>query len=71
MEDKVACYFVFPEYGRAVALRPGDVLFFNPLHYHCLSERTLEYMDEDLHVTSFYMKSSQIGLNDNDIPVEE
>ena len=31
----------------------------------------MEYMDEDLHVTPFYMKSSQIGLNDNDIPVEE
>ena len=27
MEDKVACYFEFPEYGRAVALRSGDVLF--------------------------------------------
>lgn len=71
IDDKVCCHFIFPEYGIAVALRPGDILFFNPLHYHCLSDRTIEYKDEDVYVTSFYMKSSQVGLNDNDIALPE
>jgi len=61
----VACYFCFPEYGLAVALRPGDVLIFNPLHYHCLSQRTEDYRDEDIFVTSFYMKAKQLGGNYN------
>ena len=64
-------YFLFPDYGIAVAMRPGDVLFFNPLHYHCLSERCKEYNDEKVFVTSFYMKTSQLRLNDNDIPLSE
>ena len=28
MDDEIACHFMFPEYGIAIALRPGDVLFF-------------------------------------------
>ena len=71
MNDNIACHFLFLEYGIAVAMRPGDVLFFNPLHYHCLSERCIEYIDEKVFVTSFYMKTSQLGLNDNDIPLSE
>ena len=67
LDDNVCCHFVFPEYGVAIALRPGDILFFNPLHYHCLSDRTMDYMNEDVYVTSFYMKSSQLGLNNIDI----
>jgi hypothetical protein len=69
IDNKVCCHFIFPEYGTAVALRPGDILFFNPLHYHCLSDKTVDYIDQDVYVSSFYMKSAQIGLNDNDIPV--
>ena len=71
MDEKICCHFVFPLYGKAVALRPGDMLFFNPLHYHCLSDRTLEFEEEKVYVTSFYMKSAQLGLNDNDIEVSE
>ncbi len=61
----VAVYFCFPEQGIAVALRPGDILFFNPLHHHCLSQRTSEYRNEEVYVTSFYVKSSEMGGNDN------
>ena len=71
MDDEIACHFMFPEYGIAIALRPGDVLFFNPLHYHCLSERNILYADEKVFVTSFYLKAAQIGLNDNDIGLSE
>ena len=66
----IAYYFCFPEWGRFVAIRPGDVLFFNPLHFHCLSERTSAYHDEKVYVTSFYLKTSQIGLNDNSIDID-
>lgn len=61
----VAIYFCLPESGVSIALRPGDVLFFNPLYYHCISQRTEEYICDDIYVTSFYMKTGQISGNDN------
>ena len=36
-EEDVAFHFVFPEYGKAVPMRHGDVLFFNPSVVHCAS----------------------------------
>jgi mannose-6-phosphate isomerase class I len=33
-------YFCFPRLGLAVPLRPGDVLFFNPLEPHCYVPHT-------------------------------
>jgi hypothetical protein len=67
---KVAVYFCFPEHNIGVALRPGDILFFNPLHHHCLSQRTEHYRLEDVYVTSFYIKTAEIGGNDNSIPLK-
>jgi hypothetical protein len=67
-EYPVALYFCFPEHGVAVALRPGDVMFFNPREYHCVSQRTNEYKDEQVFVTSFYLKAAQVSLNNNSIP---
>jgi hypothetical protein len=67
----IAVYMCFPEQGIAVALRPGDVIFFNPQYYHCVSGRTVDYYAEKVHLTSFYMKSMQLGLNDNSIPFEQ
>ena len=49
----------------AIALRPGDVLFFNPLQKHCLSQRTLHYLDEKLYCSAFYLTTKQISGNDN------
>ena len=63
----VALYFCLPEFGVSVAFRPGDVLFFNPLYYHCISQRTEEYLCDEIYVTSLYMKTGQIGGNDNSI----
>jgi hypothetical protein len=71
MELPPAVFFCFPEHGQAIALRPGDVLFFNPREYHCISQRTKEYKDEKVYVTSFYLKTSQISLNDNSINCNE
>jgi hypothetical protein len=63
----IAAYMCFPLQGVAVGLRPGDILFFNPQYHHCVSGRTYEYALEKVHVTSFYMKTMQIGLIDNSI----
>jgi hypothetical protein len=37
--DEIALYFTFPTLGLAVALRPGDILYFNPTIYHSVSSR--------------------------------
>lgn len=68
---EVANYFCFPESGVAVALRPGDVLFFNPLHYHCASQRLETYANEKIFLTALYLKNKQITRNDNKIPISE
>jgi hypothetical protein len=64
-------HFVFPEYGIAIAMRPGDHLLFNPLHYHCLAEKEVHYNDRDVFVTSFYLKTAVVCKNDNSIPLTE
>lgn len=69
IDMEVAVHFCFPEQNVAVALRPGDVLFFNPLYHHCLSQRTVKYANEEVYATSFYIKSGQISGNDNSIPM--
>jgi hypothetical protein len=69
LNQLVAVYFCFPELNIAIGLRPGDVLYFNPLHHHCVSQRTEDYKDGEIFVTSFYIKTSQISLNDNEIPI--
>lgn len=63
----IAVYFVFPEYGVAVALRPGDQLIFNSRHYHCVSMREQVYKESEVYVTTFYMKTAVVGQNDNRI----
>jgi hypothetical protein len=70
MDMPVAVYFCIPVRNLAIALRPGDVIIFNPLEYHCISQRTEHYRTEEVFITSFYFKTMQIGLNDNSIPHE-
>jgi hypothetical protein len=65
--DDVICYFVFPRYGMAVPLRPGDILIFNPREYHCISSRVSE--DDDIYCLSLYLKSAVVGLSDNSLPL--
>ena len=61
--DDVVAYFAFPRLGIAVPLRPGDVLFFNPNEPHCVSSRAKN--ENDVYCVSLYLKSSNIGLNNN------
>lgn len=67
MDQEVAMYFCFPTEGVAVALRPGDVLMFNPVFYHCASQRCDFYKLEDIFLTSLYLKNKQLSRNENEL----
>ena len=67
MEAEVSNYFTFAEEGIAVALRPGDMLLFNPLYHHCLSSRTSNYKNKDVFCLSLYLKTAVVGGNDNSV----
>jgi hypothetical protein len=69
MEANICNYFTFAEQGIAVALRPGDMLIFNPLYHHCLSSRTAWYENDDVFCLSLYLKTAVVGQNDNRLPM--
>lgn len=69
-EQPIAVYFVFPELGIAVGLRPGDQLLFNPLYYHSVSTKNFAIYNNPVFVTSFYLKTAIVGQNDNDKAIE-
>jgi hypothetical protein len=68
MEAEVCNYFSFAEQGITVALRPGDMLLFNPLYQHCLSSRTSFYKQNDVFCLSLHLKTAVVGGNDNSLP---
>ncbi len=62
-DDRIVCYFVFPQIGIGVALQPGDILMFNPQGPHCIS---LRYNTNDnIYCISSYLKIRVVGLNYN------
>ena len=61
--QNVVAYFAFPRLGIAIPLRPGDILFFNPKEWHCVSSRCDN--DEEIFCMSLFLKSANIGKNDN------
>ena len=65
MDAEISNYFAFPEEGISVALRPGDMLIFNPLYRHCLSSRTSGFEEKDVFCLSLYLKTAVVGGNDN------
>jgi len=65
-DSEIAQYFCFPTLGFAVALRPGDVLLFNPRVHHCLSDKSPQYADDRVHVTTMYLKLGHVSGNDVD-----
>ena len=67
-DSKICCYFCLPGVNTMIALRPGDVLFFNPLQKHCLSQRTIDYLDEKLYCSAFYLTTKQVSGNNNTKP---
>ena len=59
--------FCFPTIGVAVPLCPGDYLLFNARIPHCISSRCK--VEEDIIVTSIYLKTAVVGMNNNDLPL--
>ena len=70
-EDPVIKYFVFGEYGVAVALRPGDILIFNALVYHSISSCTTIANSMNVFSLSLYTKTMVVAGNNNDTPLSE
>jgi len=66
-----AHYFAFPEFGVAVAIRPGDVLLFNPKYYHCCSKKNPVFNGKRVHCTSWYLKTKVVGGNDRNAEISE
>jgi hypothetical protein len=66
-DDDVVVYFCFPTIGVAVPLRPGDYLLFNAKIPHCVSSRCR--FDDEIVVTSMYLKTAIVGMNNNDLPL--
>ena len=69
MNDHIVQYFCFPTYAFCVAMKPGDVIIFNPNIYYCLSKKTQYYENIDVYPAIMYMKASQLGRNNNSIPL--
>ena len=63
------CYFTFPTLGLAIALRPGDILNFNPQVYHSVS--SLCDPKQNIWCASLYLKNAVVGGNDNSLPLTE
>ena len=66
-KDSIVAYFCFPRLGMAVALRPGDILIFNPNEYHSVSSRCRN--EDEIYCSSMYLKTAVVSLNDNSIPL--
>jgi hypothetical protein len=67
IDDAVVVYFCFPTLSVAVPLRPGDYLMFNSLVPHCIFSRCNNR--DDVIVLSMYMKTSVVGMNNNELKI--
>ena len=66
-QHAIVAYFCFPRLGVAVPLRPGDILIFDPCEPHCVSSRCRH--DDNIYCLSLYLKTANVGLNDNSYPL--
>ena len=55
LDSPIVHHFCFLEAGRAVAMRNGDILLFNPTKYHCMSKKEKIVDNNDVYVNSFYL----------------
>ena len=62
-KDTIVSYFSFPSLGIAVAMRPGDLIIFDPTLPHCISSRCNN--DDRIYCISLYLKTRVVGLNNN------
>jgi hypothetical protein len=66
-KETYVVYFCFPTLGVAVPLRPGYYLMFNSLVPYCISSRCNN--KDDVIVLSMYMKTSVVGMNNNELEI--
>ncbi len=69
VDDDTIVYFCFPTLGVAVPLQPGDFLIFNSLIPHCVSSQCEQA--DDVYIVAMYLKSSVVGLNNNQLPLDD
>lgn len=61
-----AHHFIFPTFGLAIQLRPGDHFFFNPLFIHGCSAKLPEYQQSNVSLMAFYLKAACVDGHDAD-----
>jgi hypothetical protein len=61
--SEVVNYFCFPTHGVCVALKPGDLLLFNPKVSHCIS--SICNPKDEVFCISMYSKTAVVSQNDN------
>ena len=64
-KDRIMSYFCFPSIGTAVAMRPGDLIIFDPTLPHCISSRCNN--NDNIYCISLYLKTRVVGLNNNQL----
>jgi hypothetical protein len=65
--DRIVCFFAFPQIGIAVPLQPGDILMVNSQEPHCIFLHCNK--DDNVYCISSYLKTQVVGLNDNSVKV--
>ncbi|GFH48503.1 hypothetical protein CTEN210_04979 [Chaetoceros tenuissimus] len=66
-EADIVTYFCFPDQGRAIALRAGDILVFNSAdELHCSSSNSEAFSNETVFNCSMYLKTNVLAGNNNE-----
>jgi len=63
MEDRIICYFAFPQIELAVAIQHGEFLLFNPQEPNSIF--SLCEAEDKIYVISSYLKTAVVGGHDN------
>lgn len=61
-----AHHFIFPTFGLAIILRPGDHFLFNPLFVHGCSAKLPSYKQSNVSLMAFYLKAACVDGHDGD-----
>jgi hypothetical protein len=69
VDNDAVVYFCFPTLGDVVPLQPGDFLIFNSLIPHCVSSRCKQM--DNVYIVAMYLKSSVVGSNNNQLPLDD
>lgn len=65
VQKEIVQYFCLPTFGYKIALRPGDMVIFNPKFPHGASSRTACYNDRAVVLGSYYLKDDHVSGRDN------